>query len=109
YRVMSDDQLATGASVRLAREMTLERVENTKREAGPDRRTEIKRHPGNLVLPLSKVVRHDPTRAHIMEALERSQKLAAIGNLGPPSAEVHRGVDGHEKRQINRYPDDRDR
>jgi len=28
--------------------MILERVENAQREAGPDRCTEIKRHPGNL-------------------------------------------------------------
>src|ERR1700731_2719101 len=70
----------------IAREMILERVENAQREAGPDRRTEIKRHPGNLALPFGKVVRHDPTRAHVTETLERSQKLAAIGYLGPPSA-----------------------
>src|ERR1700732_5339927 len=88
--------------------MTLERVEDAQREAVPDRRTEIKRHPGNLVLPLSKVVRHDPTRAHITETLERSEKPAAIGNVGPPSAQIHRDVDGHEKRQIARNPDDRD-
>src|SRR6202022_2901002 len=88
--------------------MVLKRVENAKREAGPDRRTEIKRHPGDLVLPLSKVVRHDPARAYIMEALERSQKLAAIGNLGPPSAQVHRDVDGHKKRQIACNSDDDD-
>jgi len=75
----------------IAREMILERAGNTQREAGPDRCTEIKRHPGNLVLPLGKVVRHDPTRAHVTETLERSQKLAAIGNPGPPSAQVHRG------------------
>src|SRR6266852_8897485 len=81
----------------ISREMILERVENAKREAGPDRRTEIKRHPGDLVLPLSKVVRYDPTRAHVTETLKRSQKLAAIGNLGPPSAQVHRDVNGDEK------------
>src|SRR5258705_5633255 len=45
----------------IAREMIPERVEHAKGEAGPDRRTEIKRHPGDLVLPLGKVVRHDPT------------------------------------------------
>ena len=93
----------------ISREMILERVENAKREAGPDRRTEIKRHPGDLVLPLSKVVRHDPTRAHIMETLERFQKLAAIGKVCLPSAEIHRYVDGHEKGQITCDPDDRDR
>src|SRR6266516_1408807 len=84
--------------------MILERVENAQRETGPDRRTEIKRHPGNLVLPLSKIVRHDPTRAHVTKTLERSQKLAAIGNQGPPSAQIHRDVDGHEKRQIAGQP-----
>ena len=91
----------------LAREMIPERGENTKREAGPDRGTEIERHPGNLVLPVSEVVRHDPPCAHVTETLERSQKLAAIGYPGPPSAQVHRDVDGHEKRQIARNPDDR--
>src|SRR5216683_3300091 len=87
--------------------MILERVENAQREAGPDRRAEIKRHPGNLVLPLGKIVRYDPTRAHVTETLKRSQKLAAVGNLGPPSSEVHRDVDGHEKRQVACDPDDR--
>src|ERR1700730_3023205 len=91
----------------IAREMILERAANAQREAGPDRRTEIKRHPGNLVLPLSKVVRHDPTRAHVTETLKRSQKLAAVGNR-PPSSQVHRDVDGHEKRQIACNPDDCD-
>ena len=89
------------------REMILERAANAQCEAGPDRRTEIKRHPGNLVLPLSKVVRHNPTRAHVTETLERSQRLAAVGNPGPPSSQVHRDVDGHEKRQIACNPDDR--
>ena len=91
-----------------ARQMIAERVENAQREAGPDRRTEIQRHPGDLVLPLGEVVRHDPARAHVAETLERSQKLAAIGNPGPPSIKVHRDVDGHEKRQIARDPGDRD-
>src|ERR1700730_13179581 len=88
----------------ITREMIPERVEDAQREAGPDRRTEIKRHPGNLVLPLGKVVRHDPTRADVAETLERPQKLAATGNLGPPPAQIHRDVDGHEKRQIARNP-----
>src|SRR5882672_10235999 len=57
----------------IARKMTFERVENAQREAGPDRRTEIKRHPGNLVLPMGNVVRHNPTRAHVTETLERSE------------------------------------
>src|ERR1700732_544473 len=92
----------------IAREMILERVENAQREAGPDRRTEIKRHPGNLVLPLSKVMRHDPTRAHVTKTLERSETLAAVGNPGLPSAQVHRDVDAHEKRQIACNPCYRD-
>jgi len=88
--------------------MIFERVDNAQREAGPDRRTEIKRHPGNLVLPLGKIVRHDPTRANVTKTLERSEKLAAIADLGPPSAQVHRDVDGHEKRQIACNPHNRD-
>src|SRR5450755_770664 len=88
----------------IARETILERVENAQREAGPDRRTEIKRHPGNLALPLGKVVRHDPTRAHVTQTLEKSQKLSAVGNMGPPSAQIHRDVDGDEKRQITCDP-----
>jgi hypothetical protein len=48
----------------------LNRAENTQREAGPDGNTEIQRHPGNLALPLGKLVRHDPTRGHVMEAFE---------------------------------------
>src|ERR1700688_4420410 len=33
----------------IARQTILERVANAQREAGPDRRTEIQRHPGNLI------------------------------------------------------------
>jgi hypothetical protein len=69
-----------------ARKMMLERVENAKCGACPERRTKIKRHPGNLVFPLSKIVRHDPTRAHVTEALERFQKLAAMGQPRPAIA-----------------------
>src|ERR1700733_7832 len=81
----------------LVRQMTGERVENAQREAGPDCHAEIKRHPGNLVLPLGKVVRHDPARRDVTETLEGSEKLAAIANLGPPSVEIHRDVDGHQE------------
>lgn len=62
--------------------MILERVENAQREAGPHRQTEIERHPGNLVLPLGKVVRHDPARAHVAQTLERFQKKLAAINYG---------------------------
>src|SRR5258708_8939746 len=88
--------------------MIPERVENAEREAGPDRRAEIKRHPGDLVLPRREVVRHHPARARIMETLERSEGLAAIGKVCLPSAEIHRDVDGHEKSQISYNPGDRD-
>jgi hypothetical protein len=81
--------------------MIPERVENAKREAGPDRRAEIKRHPGDLVLPLGEVVRHHPARARIMQTLERSEGLAAVGKVCLPSAEIHRDIDGHEKSQIS--------
>src|SRR5258708_12486198 len=46
----------------IAREMILERIENAQREAGPDRRTEIKRHPANLLPPLPTPLRHHHTR-----------------------------------------------
>src|SRR5262245_16743306 len=51
--------------------MIPKRVNDTKGQARPDRRSEIERHPGNLILPLRKVVRHDPTRARITQTLER--------------------------------------
>ena len=35
-------------------------IANAEREARPDRRAEIERHPGNLVLPFGDVVGHDP-------------------------------------------------
>lgn len=38
-------------------------IANAEREARPDRRAEIKRHPGNLILPLGDVVGHDSTKA----------------------------------------------
>ena len=66
----------------ITRQLILERVANAQGEAGPDRRTEIERHPGNLVLPLGKVVRHDPARADVAETFERLEKIAAIANQG---------------------------
>src|SRR6202051_4785650 len=92
----------------MAREIILDRVDDAKREAGPDRRAEIKRHPGNLVLPLGKVAVHDPAGADVAKTLERTEKPAAVADLGPPSAQIHRDVDGHEKRQIAGDPDDRE-
>src|ERR1700727_2608546 len=68
----------------IAREMILERVANAQGEADPDRYTEIKRHPGNLVLPVSKLVSHDPAGARVAETLDGSQTPAAIGNPSPP-------------------------
>src|SRR3984957_8306904 len=66
----------------IARQTVLERVANAEREAGPDRHAEIQRHPGNLVLPLRKVVGHDPARADVTQTLQRLRALAA--GLGPP-------------------------
>jgi hypothetical protein len=42
--------------------MTRECVEHAQREARPDRRAEIERHPGDLVLPLGHVVGQAPTK-----------------------------------------------
>ena len=83
-----------------AGDVILERIANAQRQAGPDRRTEIERHPGNLALPLGNVVRHDPARAHVAKTLEKSQELAALGEAGPPAAQIHRHVDGNEECQI---------
>src|SRR5215468_5656844 len=58
--------------VQLAKRNT-EGVAGAQREAGPDRRTEIERHPGDLVFPLSELVRHGPTNARITKALQRAQ------------------------------------
>src|ERR1700691_4573675 len=89
-------------------EMAVERVKDAEREARPDRGAEIKRHPGNLVLPLGKVSRHDPARAHVTQALKRSQELAAIGGFCTPSAQIHRDIDSREKNEIAGNADDRD-
>ena len=89
-------------------EMIPERVNKAKREARPDRRSEIERHPGNLILPLSKITRHYPTSTHVTETLERPQELAAIRQPSLPSAQVHWYVDGHEKSQIAHNPGDAD-
>ena len=91
--------------------MIRKRVEDAQREAGPDRRAEIERHPGDLALPLGKVVRHDPARADVVETRERPQKLAAVANaihnalgkrfyslpMSPPK--VLEVIDGPELRQ----------
>jgi hypothetical protein len=92
----------------IARKMIPKRVNETKREARPDRRSEIERHPGNLMFPLSKVMRHDLTRARITQTLERRQSFAAVCKAVLPSVQVHWYVDGYEKSQIGSNPDDRD-
>src|SRR5215510_1317485 len=56
--------------VQLAKRNT-EGVAGAQRETGPDRRTEIERHPGDLVFPLRELVRHGPTTARITKALQR--------------------------------------
>src|SRR5262245_53653817 len=102
------DDIACGLRFRTKpREIILERVENAEREACPDRRTEIKRHPSNFVLPLGKIVRYDPMRARVAESLKRPQKLAATRKLPLPSTQVHRNIDGQKKGEIACNPDDR--
>src|SRR5262245_23597170 len=86
-------------SIRLAKKSP-KGVASAQRETGPDRGTEIERHPGDLVLPLSELVRHDPTNARITKALQRAQRSDALGNPGSPSREIHRDIDGRQKRQI---------
>src|SRR5215475_10906069 len=92
----------------MPREMVVKRVKDAKRKARPDRRTEIEGHPGNLVLPVSKVMRDDPTRTRVIETLERSQEFFAIRKPGLPPIQVHRHVDRNEESQIDRNPDNRD-
>src|SRR5215472_16037617 len=89
-------------------ERAMSAIANAEREAGPDRRTEIKRHPGNLILPLSDVVCHDPTKGRVTETLQRAQRSAAVCNFGPPSRQIHWDVDGRQKREIACDADDRD-
>ncbi len=94
-------------TLRSVREVNAERVADAQCEARPYRPAEIERHPRDLFFPLGEVVRHDPTRAHVTEPVERAQKLAASSNPGAPSPQVHGDVDGHEKRQIAGDPDNR--
>src|SRR5262249_57830103 len=84
--------IAKGSSGR-----SLRRVADAWGKARPHRRTEIKRHPGDLVLPLGKVVRHDPPAGHVAQTFERPERPAAVRGFGPPSRQVHWDVDGcHE-------------
>src|SRR5262245_59763435 len=85
--------------------ITPEGVARAQRETGPDCRSEIERHPGDLVLPLSEVVRHNPANARITEALQGAERSDAIGNPGSPSREIHRDIDDRQKRQIAGNPD----
>jgi hypothetical protein len=91
----------------MARKITRERVAYAQREACPHRRTKIKRHPGNLVLPFANVVGHHPTDACIPKALQSSQSFDASA-LGMPSRQIHRDIDGRQKNQIARNPNDPD-
>jgi hypothetical protein len=90
------------------RQLIPKRVSKAKREARPDGGGEIERHPGNLVLPMRKVVRDDPTRARVAETLERTQDSAAIRKAGLPSAQVHWDIDNDEKGQKGCNAGDRD-
>src|SRR5262249_58849347 len=94
--------IAKGSSGR-----SLRRVADAWGKARPHRRTEIKRHPGDLVLPLGKVVRHDPPAGHVAQTFERPERPAAVRDFGPPSRQVHWDVDGCQEREIARNSDDR--
>src|SRR4051812_35547197 len=48
-----------------------------KSEARPHRYAEIERHPGDLVLPLSDVMRDGPARGQVMQARKQSEQLLA--------------------------------
>src|SRR5262245_22276704 len=92
----------------LSRKMIPERVNKAKRKARPDRRGEVERHPGNLILPFSKVMRHDPTSRRVSEILNRRQSSAAIYKPVLPSVQVHWYVDGYKKGEIAYDPGDPD-
>lgn len=54
----------------IPRKLVLETVDQAKCEAPPHGRCKIEGHPRNLVLPVNKVMRHDPTRGRVTETLE---------------------------------------
>ena len=64
-------------------------------ETFPD--SAVEPHPGNFVLPLSHVMGHDPTNAHVTQSLQRAQKAAAGLQRRPAISQIHRDVDGLEK------------
>src|SRR5580692_1868181 len=82
--------------------------EDAQCQASPDAGTEIERHPEYFLSPLREVVRHHATHAHVAEALERTQPLIAVENVGTPPGKIHRDVDRHEKRQVARDSNDGD-
>src|SRR5262249_35156423 len=82
-------------------------IANTQREAAPDRRTEIKRHPGDLILPLGDVMSHDPAQRYVTQPLQMAERSAAIRNFGAPSCQIHRDVDRRQKSEIANDADDR--
>src|SRR5262245_17468785 len=93
----------------ILRKMIPERVNKAKHEARPDCDAEIERHPGNLILPLRKVMRHDPTPARVTKTLESAQDFAAaVCKPFLPSDQVHWYVDGNEKSQIGCNANERD-
>jgi len=54
------------------------------------------------------VARYHPPDARIPETLQRTQSFNASGTLDLPSRQIHRDVDGRQKNQIARNPDDCD-
>src|ERR1700761_725718 len=68
----------------LSEDAAFERVEHAQREARPDSRAKIERHPRDLFFPLCKIVCDDPTGAHVTKTFERPQALVAFGDIRPP-------------------------
>src|SRR5688572_13499217 len=83
-------------------------VSEAKRKTGPHCRREVERHPGNLVLPLRKIMRHHPACPRVTKTLERTQYLVASGKTNLPAIQVHRHVDGDEKSEISCDPENCD-
>jgi hypothetical protein len=76
------------------------KTDAAKRQARPHGHAEIQRHPRNFIFPVNDVMRHRPAVAQVMQAREKSEQLFSACDIRLPAAEVHRHVDGDEKRQI---------
>src|SRR5205823_4143704 len=68
----------------IARQAMANQGKTAKQDTGPDRDAEIKRHPGNLVLPLRDAVRDHPAACQIVQAGEKSENLLTVRQLSVP-------------------------